>query len=203
MSDINALCKENFSTHKAMLIQNTERFLIIDWRRTDGSSNYYVNYIVDKKRGSLIVSGDLGDSIATWYNSLTAEKIKSFIHNDVGYYVGKLQCSSDKYCYDEANIIADLKDYLQDCDIDMLITAYNEYGSHHIESESEFWEALENDVSGCVYGDKFIPSDNIRNFCQEVDVDYWEWLHSCGKRIHTRVYLWAEGFYMACEQLGI
>lgn len=25
----------------------------------------------------------------------------------------------------------------------------------------------------------------------------------CGKRISTRVYLWAEGFYMACNQLGI
>ena len=203
MSDINAICKEKFSTHKATLIQDAERFLIIDWRRADGSSDYYVNYIVDKKRGSLIVSGDLGDSIATWYNPLTAEKIKSFIHNDVGYYVGKLQCASNKYCYDEANIIADLKEYLLGCDVGMLITEYNKHGSHYIERESELWKALENDVSGCIYGDAFIPSEDIKNFCEEMDIDYWEWLYSCGKRIHPRVYLWAEGFYMACEQLGI
>ena len=203
MSDINAICKEKFSTHKATLIQDAERFLIIDWRRADGSSDYYVNYIVDKKRGSLIVSGDLGDSIATWYNHLTAEKIKSFIHNDVGYYVGKLQCASNKYCYDEANIIADLKEYLQDCDDDELIAAYNENGSYSIESVPELWDALENEVGSCIYGDKFVPSESIQNFCRELNADYWEWLHSCGERIHPRVYLWAEGFYMACEQLGI
>ena len=52
---------EKFNTHKATLIQDTDRYLIIDWRRADGSGDYYVNYIVDKKRGNLIVSGDLGE----------------------------------------------------------------------------------------------------------------------------------------------
>ena len=203
MSDIKTLCKEQFLTHKATLIQDTERFLIIDWRRADGSGNYYVNYIVDKKRGSLIVSGDLGDSIATWYNPLTAEKIKSYIHNDVGYYIGKLQCASDKYYYDEENIVSDLKDYLQDCDEYELINAYNKYTYCSVDSMAELWETLKNDISGCIFGNTFIPNSDIQNFCRELNEDYWEWLYSCGRRIHTRVYLWAEGFYMACEQLGI
>lgn len=195
--------RKKFATHKATLIQDTERFLIIDWRRADGSGDYYVNYIVDKKRGSLIVSGDLGDSIATWYNPLTAKKIKSFIHKDIEYYVKKLQCASDKYYYDKDNIVADLKDYLQDCDDDELIAAYNEHDNYSIESTSELWDALEDEVSDCIYGDKFVPSESIRNFCLELNANYWEWLYSCGERIHPRVYLWAEGFYMACEQLGI
>lgn len=67
-------CKEKFSTHKATLIQDTERYMIIDWRRADGSINYYVNYILDKKRGSLIISGDLGDCVATWYNAVSPKK---------------------------------------------------------------------------------------------------------------------------------
>ena len=72
---------EKFNTHKATLIQDTDRYLIIDWRRADGSGDYYVNYIVDKKRGNLIVSGDLGDSIATWYNKIKPSDLKNYVKN--------------------------------------------------------------------------------------------------------------------------
>ena len=49
-------CKERFAAHKATLIQDTDRYMIIDWRKADGSIDYYVNYILDKKRGSLIIT---------------------------------------------------------------------------------------------------------------------------------------------------
>ena len=62
---ISKMCDNRFAMHKATLVQDTDRYLIIDWRRADGSEEYYVNYILDKERGSLIVSGDLGSSIAT------------------------------------------------------------------------------------------------------------------------------------------
>lgn len=42
-------CKERFAAHKATLIQDTDRYMIIDWRKADGSIDYYVNYILDKK----------------------------------------------------------------------------------------------------------------------------------------------------------
>lgn len=109
MEKINEIIQRTYETHKATLIQNSERYCIIDWRRADGSGNCYVNYIVDKKRGSLIVSGDLGDSIATWYNPVEPCNLKKYIHNDVYYYMGKFQCASDKYVYDEDDIISGLK----------------------------------------------------------------------------------------------
>lgn len=43
-------CKERFAAHKATLIQDTDRYMIIDWRKADGSIDYYVNYILDKKK---------------------------------------------------------------------------------------------------------------------------------------------------------
>ena len=43
-------CKERFAAHKATLIQDTDRYMIIDWRKADGSIEYYVNYILDKKK---------------------------------------------------------------------------------------------------------------------------------------------------------
>lgn len=90
----------HFDTHKAKLIEDNERYWSADYRRADGSGEHYINFIVDKKRGSLIISGDLGDCIATWYNKLTPEKINSFIRNDPEYFIKKIQCSTDKYRYD-------------------------------------------------------------------------------------------------------
>ena len=54
-----------------------------------------MNYIVDKKRGSLIVSGDLGDSIATWYNEIKPSNLKNYVKNDIEYYISKIQTASN------------------------------------------------------------------------------------------------------------
>lgn len=199
---IKQMCEKGFATHKATLIQNTDRYLIIDWRRADGSGDYYVNYIVDKKRGSLIVSGDLGDSIATWYNHINPSDLKCLVKNDIDYYISKLQCYSNLYYYESENIIADIKEELKDFDIDDLISAYNRYGSYYADTGDELWDNLDDEVSSCIYAKNFIPTEEIKNFCEEFDSDYWEWLYDCGKRIHPRVYLWADGFYRACNQLG-
>lgn len=196
--EIKAICNRDFATHKATLIQNTDRYCIIDWRRADGSINHYVNYIVDKKRGSLIVSGDLGDSIATWYNHIEPADLKGYIHNDVGYYISKFQCSSDKYIYDFEDIVEDIKRQIDEDSLKEYLEQSSDY-----DNEDEFWEEIEDAVSDSVYGDQFIPSESMRELLEEIDPDFWEWLSDCGKRVHPRVYLWAEGFYMACNQLGI
>lgn len=194
--EIKKYCEHNFSTHKATLIQDTDRYCIIDWRRADGSSNCYVNYIVDKKRGSLIVSGDLGDSIATWFNAVTSAKLKGYIHNDVEYYIGKFQCTSDKYAQDADDVVKDIKEYVDD---DELRAAFLESENEEFDTPEEMWEEVENEVYSCIYGDDFIPSDRLN----ELFPESWEWLPHCGQRIKLRCYMWAEGFYMACEQLGI
>lgn len=197
--DINKICEQNFGTHKATLIQDTDRYLILDWRREDGSNNYYVNYIVDKERGSLIVSGDLGDSIATWYNHLEPFDLKKYIHNDVGYYVKKLQCASDKYICETEDVLSNIK-----CHIDTENISDYVYRSNEFENTEEFWGFIEDEVENSIYGsDTFVPSKYLSDVIEEVCPDSWEWLYSCGRRIAIRVYLWAEGFYMACNQLGI
>lgn len=74
--------------------------------------------------------------------------------------------------------------------------------SVYADTEDELWDNLDDEVSSCIYAENFIPTEEIKNFCEEFDSDYWEWLYDCGKRIHPRVYLWADGFYRACNQLG-
>ena len=106
-------CKERFAAHKATLIQDTDRYMIIDWRKADGSIDYYVNYILDKKRGNLIISGDLGDCIATWYNAVSPRQMRSYL-KDVHYFTSKFQCSTDKYIYDPDSAFEDIKYQLKD-----------------------------------------------------------------------------------------
>ena len=193
-------CRERFATHKATLIQDTDRYLAIDWRKSNGSGDYYVNYILDKKRGSLIISGDLGDCIATWYNKLDAAKVKSYV-NDVPYFMGKFQCASDDYTYEEGDVIADIREHFEEYDIDVTEVFGIEYGVFDVD---DFWHAVEEEVSEstCRAG-KFLPTNRLIKIMELVDYDFYEWLYSCGKRIHQRVYLWAVGFQMACDQLGL
>lgn len=192
------MCDKNFSTHKATVITENDRYFILDWRRADNEIAWYINFIVDKKRGAFIVSGDLGNSIAVWYNPVTPEKLRDYIFNDVGYYIRKIQCASDLYVYDEDDIIADLKEQIDN-------DAENSYLETHDEFEdsSDLWENIEDHIRDSLYGrDRFIPSDDLIAIIEDFDPDYWEWLHDCGKRIDGRVYIWAIGFHMAMEQLG-
>lgn len=189
--------QERFAAHKATLIQDTDRYLAIDWRKESGSSECYVNYILDKKRGSLIISGDLGDCIATWYNSLDVAHIKSFV-NDVPYFMGKFQCASNDYTYYEEDVMTDIQNQLEDFGV---VEFVNDEWPGDI---YDFRQTVEDEVSESTSRlGKFLPTDELIKIISELDCDYSQWLYSCGKRIHPRVYLWAVGFQMACEQLGL
>lgn len=191
------ICDDRFSTHKATIITENDRYFILDWRREDGGGDWYINFIVDKKRGAFIVSGDLGDSIAVWYNPVTPEELRGYVFN-VDYYIGKIECASDLYVYDRDDIITDLKDHI---DID----AENAYLETHDEFEdsSELWENIKDYIRDSLYGrEQFIPSDDLKEIIEDFDPDYWEWLHYYGRRINGRVYIWSIAFRMAMKQLG-
>ena len=188
-------CRLKFETHKAKLLYEDDRFFILDWRRADGSVIYYVNYMVDKRRGVLTVTGDLGESIAVWYNSVTPEKLSSWI-SDIGYYIDKIKCSSDLYTYDSDDVIKDMKQYISDETIQEYVESQTLY-----EDSEEVWEALKENVERSVERTSFVPTSELVEIISDMDDDYWDWIGSCGRRIDLRVYLWAVGFQMAIEQL--
>lgn len=80
--------REYFTNHEAKVVIDDGRLCMIDFRNKNGSSDCYVNFIIDKKRGAFVVSGDLGSSMAIWYNPLNATDIKNYIRN-VNYYAKK------------------------------------------------------------------------------------------------------------------
>lgn len=191
------ICQERFATHKATLIQDTDRYLAIDWRKGNGSGDYYVNYILDKKRGSLIISGDLGDCIATWYNKVSAKNMKSYI-GSIDYFISKFQCASDDFTYDEDDIVADIRKTITEREYDISYCC-----ERNCVSESELWEEIEHEVYESIQCGKFVPTERLLEIIGWIDGDYFEWIGYCGKRISPRVYYWAVGFQMACEQLGL
>lgn len=193
-----------FSAHKATLLQNDEEYMMIDWRRDNGSVEYYINFVVDKKHGNLIISGDVGYCIAAWRCPLTIAKLKTYI-NDVPYFVRKIQCSTDKHTWNPDDILADIKNIFNECEYNDRIQRYIEYINNYgysYETENNFWANIKNEIYESEYGDKFVPTSSLIDIMSYFDTEYYEWLYTCGRRINFRVYLWVTGFIMACEQLG-
>ena len=86
--------RNSFRNHEATIVLQNDDFFVVDWKNRNGSGEYAVRYLLDIKKGNFVVSGDLGDSVASWYNKVIPEKLKSFV-NDISYYIGKFQCTSD------------------------------------------------------------------------------------------------------------
>ena len=181
-------CRWWFRAHKASIVHNDDNFLIIDWRKANGSNDYYVNYVVDKRRGMFAVSGDLGNSIAVWGNEIKPEKLKEWIYNDPGYYASKIKCSSNLYYYDEQEIIDELK--------------AEGMGSWADEDTYLFWERVKEEVQNSIHKDELIPTKELIQMIEERCERDSIWLGSL-KKLSKNIYLWAVGFKMACDQLGI
>lgn len=196
--------ERHFIDHSATLIQDTDRFTIIDWRNRNGSSDYYVNFIVDKKRGSLIVSGDLGESIATWHNPIKVNDLKNYIFKDIPYYMSKFQCSSDGLVYEESDVVESLLEALFGADDDDYAENIESYiAASDFDSFDDFKEEIVDEVQKSIHNRDFHPTDRLYELATDVYPDAWEHFNGCGAKIDGRVYLWAIAFNMACNQLGL
>lgn len=201
MQRYEAMCKEHFSTHKATIVTENDRYFILDWRREDDSGDWYINFIVDKERGAFIVSGDLGNSIAVWYNPTTPENIRSYIKS-IDYYIEKIQCSSNLYKFNNDDVISGIKEHISDSDVKKWIDSADY--DYYIEDTDDFWALVDDWVIDGIYNYEscFHPSTELINIIVDFDPDYYEWLYDCGQRIDGRVYIWSIAFRMAMQQLG-
>lgn len=176
--------KKNFKDHKATIIINNEDVFIMEWRNKNGSSNYYIKYVLDKKLGVFMVYGDLGESIAYWYSPLEVTDITSYMY-DIWYYKGKIK-TGDVYTRYYDDIEYDLKEYLKEC-----------FGKEKLnEKEKKEYEAIDEYIEYGEY-DEYSLHEQLVDYIEE------EILGDIGLRLNQRVYLWAAGFLLACEQLEI
>ena len=120
------------------------------------------------------------------------ENILNYINTkSIGYFVSKIQCSTDKYSYDDEDVKKDVASVLQE------ILSEDDYTDSEIEKIKDDFDSIEEMLLGM--------EDMRVNFSQELidliskyNAEWWEssLLHA-GQRIDDRVYLWSIGFEMA------
>lgn len=193
--------ESEFKDHKATIILDNKEFLVLDWRNVNGSSTYFVRYIVDKLRGALIIQGDIGSAIATWHNQLEPIDLAGYVKN-YSYFLSKFNCSSVWYTYKDEDIEHDVKELQRefyDNAFDEEQISLDEYIEELPEEEKEFWENLADNISNCRWGPGYYTdelSDELYKFlgsdwvCNSLVAD-------AGRRIAPAVIMWAEGFAMA------
>ncbi|MCD8218100.1 MAG: hypothetical protein LUD01_08670 [Clostridiales bacterium] len=181
-----------------VLIHEDDNFFIMDWRDRNGSGNLATRYIVDKEKGDLIIKGDAGDCIASWYNQVTPENLVCYI-NSTYYFVEKIQCSSNKYTYEWSDVREDLNDKKQE-----FLGLYEDGELNDdisgFDIEEDFAE-MEDILSGLDLNDNTVYPDNLTDLFQKYDSDWFESFTGLGKRIDKRVYLWTYGFQEGVERL--
>lgn len=186
--------KTSFKNHQATVILRNEQFFIVDWKNKNGSGEYAVRYILDIQKGNFVVTGDLGDSVASWFNTVTPDNLKIYIR-DIGYYMSKFQCSSDEYTYYWRDVKADLyaiKEEMREC---------GDFFEDEINEDFKEMESILEDLD--TYQISAYPK-NLTDLFEKYNEDWWESEFSdLGRRISQRVILWVEGFQMVCEQLNI
>lgn len=105
---------QNFKT---TLVLEDDKLLVFDWRDPE-SGNLSTRYYVDKEKGKLIISGDSGDCVASWYGRHNAEDFYAYL-NDEQYFMGKINCTTNKYTYEREDIEEDLntleKEFVELC----------------------------------------------------------------------------------------
>ena len=192
MQDQEAAARKRFQNHRATVVQKDENFFILDWRNVSGSVEYFARYILDIKRGTLVVSGDLGDCVASWYNTVQPERLVEYLE-DVPYFMSKFQCSSDTYYYHIANIKADLdaiKAEYEPCDDQEAMEMNDDF-------DSMFEMLKEYDLD-----EHFVYPDELTELFAKYDDEWWNSdFTTVGQRISPRVILWAVGYRMAMQQL--
>lgn len=182
-----------FENHVAKIVVNNRSVLVLDWRDKNGSSEYYIRYIVDKEIGSLIIQGDLGFAVACWYNKLDPRSLAGYVKN-IGYFTEKLQCSTDKYTYDDDDIKSDVYQYFDDIAVG--------YEGDELREVIDDCQYIIRAITDAKHNNDGLD-DEARRILEKYDPDWWEnpYLGNAGRRVAERVKLWADGYARAVREV--
>ncbi len=170
--------KVNFKEHKSTLVFENDAAAIIDWKK-EGTSEYAVRYILDKGKGDLVVTGDLGTGVFSFRNEASITIMYSLM-NDPGYAVEKLQCSTDYFTYRLEDIKEDVREMVK------------KYGwGFHTDVVSEMVLDYHDGILGTEKAEELADTLGVKMYAFE----------RIGERVHPRICLWCIGFRMAVDGL--
>lgn len=170
-----------FNNFKANVLVNTDAYFALDWQNENGSKEYMISYVLDKRSGTLTISGDLGCAVLCWYNGMDEKKVASLI-SDTNYFISKMRASNRTYTFKSSDIKADLDELLgQNTPLEVQL-AYEK----------------------CVCDTYFKASTELERLVKELDLPEQVatgYPYPCGKRVDPCAYLWQLGYELAMEQL--
>lgn len=210
-----AWAKDIFSHYgqefEAYLVHEDDNVFIMDWKDKNGSGNLATRYIVDKKRGTFIITGDSGHCVACWYNPIKVEDLVHYI-NSTGYFMEKIRCSDHMYTYEYEHIREDLddikkqiiKEQLDDYDGDEEDENYQEWLEEFEDDFEEIEDIIINSTPQHYMTEtRYICSEELDELAEKYwGAPYYEapW-YDAGCRVDRRLYLWTYGYQEGVERL--
>lgn len=181
-----------FENHIAKVILENEDYFILDWRNENGSYDFCVTYILDRKNGIFHITGDLGACIANTKRNIRPEQVlESMKYLDA--FVKSFDCSTDSYTITKEMIEKDLEEIKQellltDCFWETELVENFERLKYYF-CESLYEPAVDFDIP-CFIELMEMYSD-----------DWFETFGEVGKTVHPRVEAWVKGYELALKQL--
>jgi len=140
----------------------------------------------------LYITGDLGDAVVRLTESANLKSLSSYIRS-ISYFIEKIQCSTDKYDFDEVLAIEELNKernyHLEDVEDDDEISNINKIFDDLITAARDCeWEYA-------------VHNEDLYDRITDIDPDAFEWIDTVGRVYDRRVILWLVGLQMAWEQI--
>lgn len=180
-----AHARKHFEDFVAKYVLKNDIMDVVDWRHKDGRFYYSVRFVVDKKVGSLYVSGDLGEGMFQINSDNTS--FKEWAHFGLEYLAEKLRCSTEQTQYGSEDFFQDFLDHAGICQVDDDLDVF-------IRSMAEQMENNEN-------GSCIVDTDLEDKLDTYAGSDWHTWLCDCGRRFPPRIIAWEEAMKMAAAQL--
>ncbi|MCD8150568.1 MAG: hypothetical protein LUE92_13630 [Clostridiales bacterium] len=181
-----------------VLLYEDDRLFVMDWKDKNGSGNLATRYIVDKEKGDLIIKGDAGCCIASWYNEVTVENMACYI-NSTGYFIEKMNCTDHKHTYKWDDVKKDLEDEKQEY---LRLIRDGDLESIDEDELNEDFDEMQDILADLNLNDESVYPSELTDLFSKYNSDWWEGPFSyLGRRIDSRIYLWTYGFQEGVERL--
>lgn len=180
--------KNTFKGFRPTILEDNDQFMVINFGIDQG---VYVRFFLDKEKGVLAISGDMGACVSDWYLPTNIMKMAEKVQ-DIDTFIKRIQAASDIYTFDRNEIIEGINREMEQRG-DLI--PQREEEQYDIDFESLAYEI---DYS-CKFSHQtgMNPSLTARRILEKYGIDWTKF----GRKIADRVYLWSAGLNMAVKQL--
>ena len=191
LEEIKKECRKDFENHIATIKSYQDDLAVLIWANP-GTYYNYVRYVFDKCM--LYITGDLGDAVVRLTETANLKNLSTYTRS-IPYFIEKIQCASDIYCFDEDVAVKKLCEeqntYIED--------VYDDNWRRKI--QDLFNELIVAAKKGEF--ERLLHNEDFYYRITEIDPDAFEWIPNVGRVYSRRLILWLVGLQMAYEQIEI